>query len=121
MEKLRSAREFRRILDHGRSYANALFVVYALPPEGPSGRIGVVVGRKFGTAVVRNRVRRRVLEAFRQGLGDPEMVKDVVIIPRHAARDAEFRDLCRALWHILYTAHALRGPQDASGERDVRI
>ena len=56
-------------------------------------RLAVVSSRKVGGAVVRNRARRRIREAFRL---DRHLMKgdvDVVIVARRAVNSAAFADL----------------------------
>jgi len=73
-------------------------------PRRPDGiRVGIVVSRKVGNAVVRNRVRRRLREALRarvrqRGLapGGPSGV-DLVIIARPEAAKAGYAELRDAL------------------------
>ena len=59
--------------------------------EGCS-RIGLVVGRGIGSAVVRNRVKRRIRAAVRE-VGLPDGF-DCVIIGSRAAGDVPFGVLC---------------------------
>ena len=69
--------EFDRVYRHGRSTASRYLVLYMFPRDGDSGaeaagtgtndedkRLGVSVGRRVGSAVVRNRVKRLLREAF---------------------------------------------------------
>jgi ribonuclease P protein component len=71
-----------------------LFALLVLPrTEGPA-RIGLTVSRKVGNAVVRNRVRRRLREAFRRRWATLPPV-DLVCIVRSAAADASWDDLVR--------------------------
>lgn len=68
-------------------------VLYGLPNGRAVSRFGLVVGRGVGSAVARNRVRRRLREicrrhrhAFREGY-------DYVVVARQGARDEDFRSL----------------------------
>jgi ribonuclease P protein component len=81
-----------------------LAVLYALPSAGSAGRLGVAAGRRLGTAVVRNRLRRRWREAVRRS---PLVVPagwDVVLVARAAARRARFADLQRTWTELLRRA-----------------
>lgn len=74
--RLSRSAEFDRVYRHGESVANRYLVLYAFArhdlEEGnthPSssdagGRLGVSVGRRVGNAVVRNRVKRLLRQAF---------------------------------------------------------
>jgi len=60
-------------------------VVYRLS-HAPTTRYGVLVGRRLGRAVARNRIKRHVREIVRQ----PEMqygAYDILILPQHPAVD----------------------------------
>jgi RNase P protein component len=47
-------------------------MLYTAPNEVGHPRLGVSVSGRIGTAVVRNRVRRRISEAARLSMNDPE-------------------------------------------------
>jgi ribonuclease P protein component len=50
-------------------------------------RLGVTASRKVGSAVVRNRVKRRVRDAFRRQRGLLPASTDVVVIARPSAAE----------------------------------
>jgi ribonuclease P protein component len=57
--------EFNRVYGEGRRTRKGPFVVHALPNDLGYPRLGLSVSRKVGNAVIRNRVKRRLREAFR--------------------------------------------------------
>lgn len=68
-------------------------VVYGLPGKDEKKRLGVSVSRKVGNAVIRNRVRRRISEAFAaQSVSLPAGL-DVVIIARKPAAGTSYHIL----------------------------
>ncbi|QYK47674.1 MAG: ribonuclease P protein component [Phycisphaeraceae bacterium] len=64
-QRLSKANDFRAILRGKLSKPAGPLVVYARASEAGSHRIGLSVGRRVGNAVVRNRVKRLLREAFR--------------------------------------------------------
>ena len=86
--------EYRRVFDAQVKVVCHELVVFAQPNEG-LGRIGLVVSRKVGNAVVRNRVKRILREAFRQCENFPSW--DVVVVARHVCASAGYQQISDAL------------------------
>ena len=72
-------------------------------------RVGIVVSKKVGNAVVRNRVRRRLREALRALTMEKNVSKtfDLVVIARPVAADADYWQLKDALRYALKKGGAL--------------
>jgi ribonuclease P protein component len=62
-------REYDAVFERGKRVKSDFFDLIAL--EGRSGprKVGIVVSKKVGKAVVRNRVKRRIREILRQEVG----------------------------------------------------
>lgn len=100
--RLRAHREFVRAQRLGRRVATAHFVLLvsaqptdADPPRAP--RLGLVVSRKIGTAVRRNRIKRICRECFRTW---PDLLPggtDLVAIAKPGAEDLKLAHV-RAEW-----------------------
>jgi ribonuclease P protein component len=88
--------EFLAVQERGRKLHAGAYVVLALPNELGHPRLGVTVSSRVGRAVVRNRLKRWVREAFRAtAAGLPGV--DLVVIGRSSAREAGLGGAVRAL------------------------
>ena len=94
-DRLHRRSEYLRAQRAGTRFQTAHFVAYAATvPASPTVRIGITVSRKIGGAVVRNRIKRRVREAFRLGLRTKlPRGTDLVIIARSGAGALDSRSL----------------------------
>ncbi len=82
--RLRRRREFLEVQQRGRRLYAKELVVLCLDSGGDRPRIGVTVSTRVGKAVVRNRIKRWVREAFRAiAPGLPPL--DFVVVARSGA------------------------------------
>ena len=81
-EHLRRPADFKRVYDRRRSASDASLIVYVCENQLPYLRLGLSVSRKFGGAVLRNRLRRLYREAFRLTRHEMPTGLDLVLIPR---------------------------------------
>jgi ribonuclease P protein component len=84
-EHLRSPADFRRVYAGRASASDDALVIYALANGMDHSRLGLSVSRKNGSAVVRNRIRRLLREAYRVGRENIPTGYDLVIVPRTPA------------------------------------
>jgi ribonuclease P protein component len=82
--RLLRRREFLAVQERGARLYAGRYVVLALPSDSGRARLGITVSSKVANAVVRNRVKRWVREAFRAAApGLPPV--DLVVIARSSA------------------------------------
>jgi len=97
--RLRKRAEYLDVQGNGRRVESRAHIGLFVRREGGVTRLGITTTKKLGPAVVRNRARRVVREAFRRGeIALPAGV-ELVVIPKHAAvgltGEAAAEDLAR--------------------------
>ena len=90
---LTASPEFERVYRNGSVYRGKLFSVHVLPNTIGKPRLGLSVSKKVGSAVKRNKVRRRLKEVFRSSMERLSGDLDFVISARPAAAEATFEEL----------------------------
>lgn len=99
--------EFRRVYLEGFRRSTPLLVIHARANGLGAVRLGFAVGRRFGGAVVRNRLRRRLREAVRAHHGLIGAGLDLVVAPRAGAAGATYASLHAAVGIALAAAGLL--------------
>ena len=94
--RLTKQHDFKHSLDNGVKFVDRYLVMKATASVRPCARLGIIVTRKFGNAVERNKFKRRVRECFRR-IKTEYSGMDVVIIGRHEAESAETSELFSAM------------------------
>lgn len=83
--RLLNGRDFDGVMRQKVSHASGPLVVYVAGAISDCGRLGLVVGRRYGKAVHRNRFKRLVREWFRLRDWGAQGV-DVVVVARPRAK-----------------------------------
>jgi ribonuclease P protein component len=87
--RLSRSRDFDAVYRQGRSVSTRFLVLYWFPrDEETEPRLGIAVPKGSGSAVERNRVKRRLREAWRERLGRVPSGRDYVLIARPALAEA---------------------------------
>ena len=108
---LKRNKQFRQVYRKGKSVACRELVLIYAKNRSDMVHVGFSVGKKLGNSVVRNRVKRRLREAFRPNL--PLLLPgfDLIVIARDAARDAPFSSLAHSLRYLLRKAGLFQKPK----------
>ena len=88
---------FRRLYSRGKSAVNPCLALYCRKNNLGYTRLGITVGVKLGKAVVRNRTRRRIREAYR--IHEDRFLPgyDLVVVARVKAGHSRYREIERSL------------------------
>lgn len=118
--RLSDPEEFRAASRRGRRAGSRSVVTHLLPAEGtqvvgvsaalPNPRVGFVVSKAVGTAVVRNRVKRQLRHAMRERIGSLPAGSLLVVRAQGTAAGSSYpelvADLDRCLQRVVQRDHA---------------
>jgi len=93
-EKIHRRADFQHCYRRGRRRHGAFATLHFVVNELEHPRLSITVTRKVGSAVVRNRLKRRVREIYRRWSQRPRLpALDIVFHLKPAAREASFEEL----------------------------
>lgn len=110
-DTLKKRWEFQEVFNKGSSYLNRYFVLYVLPlPPGKEDqlKVGFCVGKKLGHAVSRNKIKRRIKNAFLSLENQVSRGIAIIIIARGKAREVDYSMLGTSLREVLSKAKVLK-------------
>jgi ribonuclease P protein component len=97
-------KEYDAVYREGRRRSSREFTVFLRPNGQKISRFGWSIKKALGTAVRRNRIRRRIREIVRVHRQEIAPGWDIVIHPRSSAATAEFALITRDLLKLVPTA-----------------
>lgn len=117
-QRIKKDKEFQLAFKSGKSFANRQFVVYCYKKESQEEfRIGLSVSKKVGNAVVRNRIKRYIRQAFLEMKDQLQQDMDYVVIARQQAATKDFHETKKSLQHVLRIARVLNSTSKVSNRR----
>ncbi|MFC1898549.1 ribonuclease P protein component [Candidatus Cloacimonadota bacterium] len=96
-----SRREYREVYTKNSKQEGNLFIFLVRKTPDNLFAVGIVVSKKVGIAVVRNKVKRRVKSFLRENISQLPTCKKIVIITKPAAATADWQEIKRELTEFL--------------------
>jgi len=92
--------EFEEVYLNGKKFHSTFFTLIFLASQDI--RFGFVVSKKHGSAVVRNKIRRRIKAALENILKhlSLDQTGHIVVVPKTGIAKAGFKDLCEDLYKV---------------------
>jgi ribonuclease P protein component len=107
--RIKQGRDFLRVRQAGeRAVKGCLIANWLRLPAEARSRLGVVVSKKVGNAVVRSRAKRLLRESYRQHQHELTQPLDLVLVARPSIAEKDFGSVERDLIATLRQAGLLK-------------
>lgn len=105
---LRASRDIETVKRHGQRVSTASFNLLTYKLDDAPSRVGIIVGKRFGNAVRRNRAKRVFRALVRQRQQDLIPGQALLVFPKREALVQAHEDLTR-MWEMsLRRVHLMR-------------
>jgi ribonuclease P protein component len=84
--RLLERRDFLFLQQRGQKRHSQHFLIITAPAQQQRNRFGITASRRFGNAVVRNRMKRLLREFFRTHRAEITPARDIIVIPKAGAQ-----------------------------------
>ena len=91
--------EIKTILQTGKYVSNPFFKIAYLPSSSPQSRWAILIGKRYGKAVERNRIKRQLREILRSIAPQLQSAFDLLMIPRRTVEEISFQLLREKVHH----------------------
>ena len=100
LEIIKSSREYTEIINLNKSKKNKYFSIY-YRKNNQDNRYGITIPKKTGTAVVRNKIKRRIKNIIDNNKKIVQSGYDYVIIVKKGIVDLTYQDMEKELLKLL--------------------
>ena len=104
---IKRSSEIKKILQTGKYVNTSFFKIAYLPSSSPPNRWAILIGRRYGRAVERNRMKRRLREILRNIVPQLQSELDILVIPKRTAEEISFHLLKEKVHHSFQKAGLL--------------
>jgi len=100
--KLSKTSEFKKVFSEGRRTEGKNLIIFILKNDYDFNRLGIIVKKETGKAVLRNKIKRRLKEAFRQINKKLPPGYDIIVLAKNNIRESNYFEICYNLENLFY-------------------
>jgi ribonuclease P protein component len=111
-ERLRNKSQFQKVFRHGRKQKSEAITLFLLKNKLSQNRFGISIGKKFGSAAKRNRMKRLVREAYRlnkqkflSGTAGEDLGTFDIVVVIHHPKHSTLGEITQTLEKLFSSAH----------------
>ncbi len=95
MKTLKKESEFKEVLRNGKKEFSAIGIMFKMPSDELS--LGLITSKKIGSAVIRNKIRRRLRESIKEINNQTPIPAKIVLMPNKDAIKIVYKDLIKSI------------------------
>jgi ribonuclease P protein component len=94
--------EFKKVFSEGRRIEGKNLIIFILKNDYDFNRLGIIVKKETGKAVVRNKIKRRLKEANR--LLNKKLLPgyDIIVLAKNNIKESDYFEICHDLESLFY-------------------
>ena len=100
--KLSKTSEFKKVFSEGRRIEGKNLIIFISKNDYNFNRPGIIVKKETGKAVVRNKIKRWLREAFRMINKKLSPGYDIIVLAKNNVRESNYFEICYDLESLFY-------------------
>jgi ribonuclease P protein component len=100
--KLSKTNEFKKVFSEGRRIEGKNLIIFISKNDYNFNRFGIIVKKETGKAVVRNKIKRWLREAFRLINKKLSSGYDIIVLAKNNIRKSDYFEICHDLENLFY-------------------
>jgi len=107
-ERIKSRKDIRNVRKKGDKFIGKLVVVWIYgKAENPGCRLGIIIGKRYGNAVKRNRFKRLCREVFRLNKYSFNIKAEILVTPKLGREAVKYSELEKDMLDVFKKANIL--------------
>ena len=105
--KLSKTSEFKKVFSEGRRIEGKNLIIFISKNDYNFNRFGIIVKKETGKAVVRNKIKRWLREAFRLINKKLSPGYDIIVLAKNNIKKSDYFEICYDLESLFYKGKLL--------------
>ncbi len=105
--KLSKTSEFKKVFSEGRRIEGKNLIIFILKNDYNFNRPGIIIKKETGKAVIRNKIKRWLKEAFQLKNKKLYPGYDIIMLAKNNIKESDYFDICHDLENLFYKGKLL--------------
>jgi len=105
--KLSKTSEFKKVFSEGRRIEGKNLIIFILKNDYNFNRPGIIIKKETGKAVIRNKIKRWLKEAFQLKNKKLSPGYDIIMLAKNNIKESDYFDICHDLENLFYKGKLL--------------